>query len=272
MMKKKDIAKFRRVIWNYYKKYGRQLPWRQTQSPYRVLVSEIMLQQTQVARVISKYKLFLKLFPTFSVLAKASVSDVLKTWQGLGYNRRALALKRLAQVVVSEYDGKLPQERTTLIDLPGIGPYTASALLVFAHDRSEVMVETNIRRTFIHFFFKNLNHISDSTLLPLIEATLDTRHPRTWYFALMDYGAMLGLTTDNANRRSAQYNRQSRFEGSLRQVRGAILKVLSAIDSITVSSLVKKLKFPFEKVHQAMIDLVREQFIVSFRGRVRLVS
>jgi A/G-specific adenine glycosylase len=125
-----DDKIFRKTVLSHWRRHGRhELPWRQTENPYHILVSEIMLQQTQVDRVIPKYREFLAAFPTFRRLALASAADLLKVWQGLGYNRRALMLQRCAQAVMRDCRGRLPDTHEALCDLPGIGPYTAGAVL-----------------------------------------------------------------------------------------------------------------------------------------------
>jgi A/G-specific adenine glycosylase len=186
----------------------------------------MMLQQTQVGRVIPKYKAFIKKFPQVRALARAPLADVLKLWSGLGYNRRALHLKRAAETVVSKHAGKFPRTKPELEKLPGIGPYTAGAIMAFAYNRPEIFIETNIRTVYIHFYFPKKKKIDDKELLPLIERTLDRKNPREWYAALMDYGAMLKATLPNPSRKSSHHVKQSRFVGSVRQERGRILKLL----------------------------------------------
>src|ERR1700690_4312355 len=214
------IFSFRKKIYGYYDQHGRDLPWRKTLNPYRVLVSEIMLQQTQVERVLEKYKEFLDAFPDFEALAHAPLPILLGIWQGMGYNRRALALKALAQKVVAEHRGKLPREPEKLIALPSIGPYTAGAIAAFAFNKSVVFMDTNIRRVYIHEFFHDRDDIHDDEILPLLEQTGDAGNPRKWYNALMDFGAMLKKENTHPNRKSAHYTKQSPFENSNRQVRG----------------------------------------------------
>ncbi|MBY0473170.1 A/G-specific adenine glycosylase [Patescibacteria group bacterium] len=230
-----------RELKSFYKKSGRtHLPWRKTRDPYKILVSELMLQQTQVARVIPKYEAFLKRFPTFSALAKASLSDVLKEWQGLGYNRRAKFLHQAAKVVVARSDlaGKFTTE--FLESLPGVGPYTARAVSVFSYNRPEVFIETNIRTVFLHHYFRrgrtspeNLGgsasqekKIADNEILPLIERDLkkSKMEPRDFYAALMDYGSYLKASGVRINNKSKHYVKQSKFEGSTRQKRAALLR------------------------------------------------
>jgi len=165
------------------------MPWRETSDPYRILVSEIMLQQTQVQRVETKYKEFIAAFPAFPSLARAPLREVLRVWQGMGYNRRAIALRKIAQRVVAEYDGGLPDSVATLRTFPGIGAATAGAIVAFAFNKPTVFLETNSRRVFLHVFFAGRQRVKDSDILPLVETTLDREKPRQWYYALMDYGA-----------------------------------------------------------------------------------
>ncbi|MEK7538354.1 MAG: A/G-specific adenine glycosylase [Patescibacteria group bacterium] len=228
-LRREEIEAFRAQIWAFYSACGRHdLPWRVTKDPYKILVSEVMLQQTQVARVEEKFPKFLWKFPTVGELAKAPLKEVLAVWAGMGYNRRALALKRCAEKIVAEHRGKVPRGRDELEALPGIGPYTAGAIRAFAFDEPEVFIETNIRRVFIHQFFGNQEGIGDKEILPLVEATLDRGQPREWYWALMDYGAELPkVVRKNPNVQSRHYVKQSTFKGSLREVRGKIVRVLS---------------------------------------------
>jgi A/G-specific adenine glycosylase len=262
-----QVRSFREKVLTYYHTHGRDLPWRKRVTPYRVLVSEIMLQQTQVDRVIGKYREFLKTFPGFSALAKASNSRLLKVWSGMGYNRRALALKELAQKVVEEHRGKLPSDPEQLKELPGIGPYTAGAVAAFAFNRPVVFMDTNIRRVFIHEFFPGRDKVHDDEILPLVERTLDRRDPGRWYNALMDYGAMLKREQGNPNLRSAHYSRQSPFESSNRQVRGRILKALVDGSAMTAVQIVRQTGMDAERVRKNLDQLAREGFLVSRRGR-----
>jgi A/G-specific adenine glycosylase len=222
-----SIKKFRRILYKYYAQHARTLPWRLTHDPYHILVSEIMLQQTQVSRVLQKYRSFLHTFPTVQLLAKAPLRDVLKEWQGLGYNRRALLLHRCAQAVVSKYQGKIPCQREILRSLPGIGEATSAAVCAFAYNVPEVFIETNIRSVFIHHFFTNKKNVNDKELFVVIEKALDRKNPRKWYSALMDYGVFLKNTMTNPSRKSRHYKTQSPFEGSRRQIRGKILTFLA---------------------------------------------
>lgn len=257
---------FIQTVKRYYKKHGRhELPWRKTKNPYRILVSEMMLQQTQVGRVIPKYKAFLKQFPTIEVLAHTSLKDVLALWQGLGYNRRAKFLHDCAKVVVHEYNGRLPTDLETLCRLPGIGPYTAGAVHVFATNKSEVIIETNIRTVFLYHFFSKKKQVFDTEILKYIERTLDTENPREWYWALMDYGAHLKAKGIRTNAQSKHYSKQSTFKGSDREVRGALLRVLTEESNVTVGLLVKKTGMERERIKTQLQKLAQEGLIQKYK-------
>ena len=256
-----DIKKFQNTIYSYYKKHQRDFVWRRTRNPYRILVSEIMLQQTQTQRVEKKFPEFIKMFPNFQALAAMPFGDVLRAWQGMGYNRRALALHAIAKRVVGEYGGHVPCDLALLKTLPGIGPNTAGAIVAFAFNKPVVFIETNIRSVFIHFFFRDKKNVRDDVLLPLVEQALDREQPREWYCALMDYGAMLKQAVVNPSRTSAHYTKQSQFEGSNRQVRGGILKLLSAYKHMESRSIAKILKEPLARVDNNLAQLQKEGFI-----------
>ncbi len=245
------------------------MPWRKTKNPYKILVSEVMLQQTQVTRVLEKYPEFLKAFPTVNILAEAPLSQVLKVWQGMGYNRRALALKRMAEKIVTGHKGKIPRERHLLEALPGIGPYTAGAVRAFAFNEPEVFIETNIRRIFIHHFFIEKREVSDQEILPLIQTTLDTDNPREWYYALMDYGAQLPkITKTNHNKQSKHYTKQSTFKGSLRELRGKIIRVLGDEPKAILS--IKKICDGDPRTTEALEALIKDGFIKYEKRKYQL--
>ena len=263
-------SEFQRKIWNYYRAYGRDLPWRRTRDPYKILVSEMMLQQTQVSRVVDKYKQFIKQFPDFKALAQSALSDVLIAWQGLGYNRRAKYLDQTAQKITKDYNGKLPVDAVLLQELPGIGKGTVGALLAFAFNIPSVFIETNIRSAYIYHFFKKKKNVSDTGLMELIEKTVDRKNPREWYYALMDHGSMLKATIPNPSRRSAHHAKQSKFEGSNRQVRGAIIRVLAQNPDVDAAQLAKLIDFSLQCTKISLIQLTKEGLIVSVSGRYRL--
>ncbi len=261
---------FQDLVYRYLTVHGRSFPWRNTFDPYRILVSEIMLQQTQTSRVTGKYERFIEAFPDFASLTHAELNDVLALWQGLGYNRRALALKKLAEIVVRDYGGELPDSLGALTALPGIGKATAGSILAFAFNKPIPFIETNIRRVFIHFFFQDRRGITDSEILPLVEKTLDKENPRQWYYALMDYGAMLAGHVPNPNRKSAHYTRQSRFEGSERQIRGMILKALIANGPLSEKALIKRLGVDAGRVEKNLAELEKEGFLVRTDNIIRI--
>jgi A/G-specific adenine glycosylase len=264
--------RFRRRIYRYFHDHGRQMPWRDTADPYRILISEIMLQQTQVERVALKYDPFLTAFPDLSALARAPLRDLLANWQGLGYNRRALALQRLARQVVAEFDGRLPDSVAALRTLPGIGPATAGALAAFAFNQPVVFIETNIRRVFLHFFFPGRSGVTDQEILPLVDQTLDRRHPRPWYYALMDYGAMLKRAAPNPNRRSAHHQRQAPFAGSDRQIRGLILQALLKTPVLSLESLIEAVGQSPARTTRLTHTLLREGFLEQQGPRFHLAA
>ncbi len=223
-----------------------------------------MLQQTQVDRVIPKYRAFLKRFPTLSALAKATVAEVLREWQGLGYNRRALFLKRAAEAV--HVRGNFPKLACELEELPGIGPYTARAIATFAYGTREVFIETNIRSAFIHHFFPKIKKVDDTLLMPLIALALPKKNSAEWYHALMDYGSYLKRNGVNPSRRSRQYVQQSRFEGSVRQLRGAVIRAVAerALSAKDMQNILKR-------DPKIVLDtLVSEGFLYFHKGKYSL--
>ena len=241
------------------------MPWRDTRVPYRILVSEVMLQQTGIERVRTKYAGFVRAFPGFRALAAASVEEVLDAWRGLGYNRRALALRETARIIVETYHGRMPRTVESLVGLPGIGRATASAVLVYSFNAPLPFIETNIRRVYLHFFFPRGRRVDDTALMPLVEKTLDRNNPREWFYALMDYGAMLGKTTANANTRSARYRKQAAFAGSVRQLRGKILAALLEGGPAAEARIARKIGGADERLGRVLTQLVKEGFL-RFRG------
>jgi A/G-specific adenine glycosylase len=268
-MNSSRISEFRQTAWTYYKKSGRDaLLWRKTRNPYRILVSEMMLQQTQVLRVKEKYREFLKKFPTVSALARASLGDVLKVWSGLGYNRRGKYVHDAAKIIVEKYGGKVPRDIALLRALPGIGPYTASAVRVFAFNEPDTLIETNIRAAFIHYFYQGRSLVNDGQIIPIAQKAAEGQDPRTWHWALMDYGAHIKKLHKNPSRKSTHYVRQSKFEGSLRQVRGAILRELHK-SSLAEKQLLARFNLASPKSDfgkQALAGLARDGLIVKRRG------
>jgi len=267
-MSPKAVRRFRRIIYNHYGQQEREMPWRHIDDPYGILVSEVMLQQTPVERVLLKYEPFVSAFPGFASLDSAPLEEVLSLWQGLGYNRRAVALKKIARRVVEEFNGELPPDPDTLATMPGIGKATASAIAAFAFLKPTVFLETNIRSVFIHLFFDNAptTTVKDAELLPLVAISLDRSNPRDWYYALMDYGVVVKREFTNPARRSAHYKKQSPFHGSNRQQRGKILKTLLATPDSTLPAIADALGKTPERVRENLLQLEREGLIAR-RGR-----
>ncbi len=263
------ISTFRKTIYTHYEAHGRHdLPWRASScTPWQILVSEIMLQQTQVDRVIPKFSAFIARFPDPASLAGAATADLLAAWQGLGYNRRALFLQRAAAEIVDRFGGVVPHDPLHLASLPGIGPHTAAAIAVYAFDTPQSYIETNIRAVFIHHFFADAAAVSDADIAPLFAVSFDRAHPRRWCSALMDYGTSLKKTAGNPARRSAHHVTQSRFEGSDRQVRGALIKVLLAAKGLSPPGLAEATGFDGERITPIIEGLAREGFVKKVRGK-----
>jgi A/G-specific adenine glycosylase len=260
---KKNIKKFQNQIYFHYHQNKRSFPWRNTTNPYHILISEYMLQQTQTSRVIKKYQKFIQRFPDFSSLVNAQTTQVLRYWSGLGYNRRALYLKNCAKIIHQKYHDHIPNSEKTLQKIPGIGPYTAAALMTFIYNKPVVLIETNIRSVYIHFFFHNRNDIDDKDLHPYIKKTIDTNNPREWYYALMDYGAMLKKQFPNPSRKSRHYYRQTTFEGSQRQIRGKIIKYLLTETQVSESQLCTVLKISAKEIEPILKQLIKDKILIK---------
>lgn len=268
------ILQFQELVWEFYAQQGRHgLPWRQpepngTFDPYKIMVSELMLQQTQVSRVIPKYELFIETFPNIRTLAAAELGDVLRSWQGLGYNRRAKFLWQAAIHIEQHYKGVLPGSEAELVTLPGIGPNTAGAIMAYAYDAPAVYVETNIRTVMIHHFFDAIERVTDRDIQAAVAATIPTSESaRQWYWALMDYGAHLKRTLGGLNHRSASYTKQSTFQGSRRQVRGAVLRSLHEHEK-TFEELASAIQD--ERLGVVLHDLLQEGLIQQQKDKYRL--
>lgn len=268
------IELFRSIIYGYYATNKRHFDWRQNHEPYNVVVSEVMLQQTQTDRVAPKFKAFIERFPTFQSLATSSFHDVLTYWKGLGYNRRALGLQAIAQQITDQFSGQLPNDIKTLETFPNIGPATARSITAFAFNAPTVFIETNIRTVFIYFFKSNEKSVSDKELLPIIERALDRDNPREWYYALMDYGVMLKKSVGNVSQRSAHYKKQSAFLGSDRQLRGRILQVLLDYKNVHFDTMLELLdkKDQTERIERITKKMALDALIVVKKGVIHLAA
>ncbi|MDB5163587.1 MAG: mutY [Candidatus Saccharibacteria bacterium] len=276
------MTAFQKTVWEYYGAHGRDLPWRHPEpggnfEAYKIIVSEIMLQQTQVSRVVPKYHQFLERFPNVGTLARATLGDVLKVWSGLGYNRRAKFLHMAAKSLATMPE---PWPAEELIKLPGIGKNTAGAVTVYAYNQPAVFVETNIRTVFIHHFFKDYPQVSDSQILEYVLKTLPLQEEqpgqrihsalgamknppgvsgyREWYWALMDYGAYLKATVGTYSQVAKAFTKQSSFVGSKRQLRGQVIKLLTE-QAIDTTRLVELL--PDTRLQQVLAELEAEGFV-----------
>ncbi|HEY4507696.1 MAG TPA: A/G-specific adenine glycosylase [Candidatus Paceibacterota bacterium] len=274
-VKPAEVRAFRRALYGHYLAHRRDLPWRRTRDPYKILVSEAMLQQTQVPRVVPKFLSFIGQFPTPHALAGAPLSAVLAAWQGLGYNRRAKNLWHAAQTIAKEHHGKVPKTYQGLVDLPGVGDYTAGAILAFAFGRSRPIIETNVRTVIIHHFYRRKRNVTDREILSIVAQTLRGEDPRNYYAAIMDYGAYLKSTVGNVSHRSYHHAtvKKTAYRGSTRQIRGAALRTLVS-GPATLASLAKKvareLGVAAELVKNAAASLLGEGLAVKTDGKLTL--
>lgn len=256
------------------KRKGRQLyrdmPWRRDTRPYYVLVSELMLQQTQVARVIPKFAVFIASFPDVQTLANASLADVLRAWQGLGYNRRAKFLHEAAKRIVDEFGGRFPDTAVDILSLPGVGKNTAGAIGAYAFNRPELFIETNIRTVYIHHFFDDVFDIDDTVIRQKLAATIDREQPRDFYWALMDYGSSLKASGIKNISQSRHHKTQSPLDGSIRQVRGQIIRRLSQAD--TDETTLRLDLQADERFEPALEGLQKEGLITINDGHVHLTK
>ncbi|KXK09146.1 MAG: A/G-specific adenine glycosylase [Microgenomates bacterium OLB22] len=266
-----DIHRFQKQIYDYFRSHGRVFPWRYESDPYKVLVSEVMLQQTQTGRVVAYYERFIHAFPTVKALADAPLSKVLSLWQGLGYNRRGMYLHKAAQMISKDYDGKVPLTVSELDNLPGIGYATAAAIYTYAYDRPTPFIETNIRAVYLYFFYEGEEEVTDESLLRDVQISLDYDHPRDWFYALTDYGVMLKKEKKFRNLQSKHYTCQSRFEGSIRQVRGVLLR--EALQRKHISEqFALSLGYDKMKTYDALATLVRDGILGSAKGTYYIVE
>lgn len=267
----RQITDFQETVWEYFRTHSRSMPWRENPSAYNVLVSELMLQQTQVSRVIPKFEAFMARFPDIMTLAVAPLADVLVAWNGLGYNRRAKFLHEAAKRIVAEYDHAIPDTLEQLVTLPGIGPNTAGAIVAYTHDQPVVFIETNVRTVLFHHFFNETSvKVSDKELMALAEQVLDREQPRQWYWALMDYGTHLKKTAGGRLDSSKHYKKQSPLKGSPREMRGRILKALT--EGALSEMILREQVQADERFAPAVEDLVREGLIVQKDDAISLTG
>lgn len=279
---------FKKAVRTFYENQKRDLPWRWVDDPYKILISEVMLQQTQVPRVLVKYPSFVNRFPSFESLAQAPLSEVLSEWQGMGYNRRGKFLKKAAEKVIDDdlYIFLLRYSEgvktsfaqndigyciNLLQQLPGIGYNTACAVVTYSFNIPTVFIETNIRTVYLYHFFEGKQNVSDKDILALVEKTLDMQNPRDWYYALMDYGTYLKRVKKVKNIQSKHYAKQSKFEGSRRQMRGRILKTLLTYGPISLQTLMSHLPDD-ERIESVVEDLLAEGIIEHSGTDLRVAS
>lgn len=223
---------FRALLRQKGNELWRDMPWRTDTRPFYVLVSELMLQQTQVGRVIPKFESFIEQFPDEKALSTADLAEVLKVWQGLGYNRRAKFLYEAAKKIVDEFSGEFPRDEKDIMSLPGVGKNTAGAIQAYAFNYPSIFVETNIRTVYIHHFFADDFAVSDTQIIEKLGHTIDRENPRRFYQNLMDYGTFLKQSGVKNNYRSKHYKKQSPLKGSLREMRGEIVRRLAKKNSL----------------------------------------
>lgn len=259
---------FQEIVWQNGRDLYRDMPWRQDTRPYYVLVSEIMLQQTQVDRVIPKFEAFIAAFPDIPALAAASLADVLKLWSGLGYNRRAKFLHEAARKIMNVFEGDFPESYDGLVSLPGVGVNTAGAILAYSFNKPSIFIETNVRTVYFYHYFEEDALITDKVLKEVVEQTIDTEHPREWYWAIMDYGTYLKKQGAGRIDKSHHYKKQSALKGSVREVRGQILKSL-AVGDLDVQAL-KAVIIADERFDDALAGLRKDGLVDETSGTLHL--
>ncbi len=284
----------REPLRRWYASRRRAYPWRATRDPYRVLVSEVMLQQTQAARVVTAYRSFVRRFPNPRALAAAPRRAAIEAWDGLGYNRRAIALAEAARAIVREHGGRVPSDPVALQSLPSVGPYTAAAVASLAFGRPVAAIDTNARRVVARALLgTEPTDVRPAALRSTAEGWLDRRDPGAWNQALMDLGrevcrrrplcevcplkASCRFVTSGAAPRAAR-RRHAAFEGSFRQVRGRVVRVLRGRVRVTLGVLARETELPYGRVADAVAALASEGLVVAGpaalagrpEGRVRL--
>ena len=265
-----EIDIFKETVLDFYRREGRQLPWRGA-NPWGVTVSEFMLQQTGVERVLHYWDNWMRLWSNPKSLAKAPAEDVLRAWSGLGYNRRCYFLKAAAAIITEKHNNEVPQSTEILQELPGIGPYTAGAIACFSYNSPTVFIETNIRSAVIHCFFPERNDVKDKEIFPILEMALDRADPKTWYYALMDYGAAL-KKQGNPGRRSAHYTRQSPFIGSFREARGKVIRTLASMGPSSAEEIENASGLTGDNLYRVLEKLEKESMVAETGGVYRIAE
>ncbi|MFZ2025313.1 MAG: hypothetical protein WAV51_03460 [Microgenomates group bacterium] len=267
-MQPSRIKQFQTTILTWWKNHRRELPWRKTHDPYKILVSEIMLQQTQVSRGLPKYIEFTNRFPTVESLAHASTGEILRMWKGMGYNRRALYLQNTAKKVVLEYNGKFPNTEQQLTAFPGLGTYTARAIMVFAFKIDIAMVDTNIRQIITHFFFDDIPQ-TEKVIQKFADQLVPKGKSWEWHQALMDYGA-LAL---ERNRKRIVKKKSKPFKETNRYFRGRLLDLVYETqwkEADLTSEMVKKFGKDEEFIEQIIKGMSKDGLIV--RSKTGIIS
>jgi len=260
-----EIQRFQKKVLTFYKKNGRTLPWRKTTDPYKILLSELMLQQTQVTRVTQYYEKWVDRWPTIDALASASKAEVLEEWMGLGYNTRAVNLHKAARIIVTQFHSDVLDAMTHYKEIPGVGRYTSQAVQIFSTNTDRITVDTNIRRIFIKEF--NLYEtISDNDLWLLAEHCLPRGKSRDWHNALMDYGALV-LTARKTGIKPK--TTQTRFTGSDRQIRARVIRILLQSDE-SLMTLSRALHVDQSRLSRILDKLLSEQIIAKKQNRYTL--
>lgn len=268
LLSPRRVRQFQRRIFAWHQRHGcPDFPWRRQPTPYRVLVAEVMLQQTQVARVEPKYREFLRRYPTLMTLAKANTAELLRLWSGLGYNRRALLLRECAREVIIRHDGRLPAEVTRLEALPAIGPYTARALAIFAHNADDVCMDTNVRRVLIHELGLP-HHIGPRQLETIARQVLPLGRAREWHNALMDYGRL--VATSRVTGVKSRGAKSGTFVGSRRYYRGQIMKLLTRRVRAALPTIAREFQIPLSKLRAIIAGLLHDGLVVVVRHKVML--
>lgn len=265
------IPEFQEFILNWYSNKARRLPWRMTFDPYSILVSEIMLQQTQVTRVIPKYCEFLSKFPSLDVLSFARQSTILETWQGLGYWKRALNLQATCLQIYKNYNGKFPSKQSILEGMPGIGPYTSAAITCFAFNTPVVFIDTNIRKVYRHFFFSGNPDISDEILLAMAQKALWHQDPRNWHYALFDYGSI--VLRKKSGKIPGNLSKTVPYKGSIRQLRSKIIDLIlnasnQRISRITLYQILDSMRSDYIEgaPQKAVSSLIKDDILKDIEG------